>query len=503
MLRDRGPLHNIGYGVTSRDFEFGQRYGEMPSPESGFVSRALHDNPILKMAAAMLATGLSAGVAGKLVKTGGLKLGYRLSENAAASEAAGINNLITRAHRTMLRMRSLLDEYQGVARPTEGKQRLVYRNASDILTTGYDSVASPRIGYAQSSRAVSAAQGWSYRNELQQQLVKQARRLPYEVPAFYVADKTIGRTFYGGEKQDTNKKKNWYDPSRVTDFAKDIGRSTLLQVGGFMLPAAGLAAAKNSSINFFKTAEQRWDSVYSGYRQLSPTQKKIYQNFNFLKGSLSEVGQDLFKIFDKTITFGERSTGALAAAFTAASGVSKNPVLDLHRFRHGSPPLGASPPAGGYGKQLAEDIASMDLSRINRGINTAHDHLRVDSLLDLIPGYKSARQGVNEGLKKYKNLQQAQKYIRVAEGSSGSDFDDIMAAIRQINGLDPTSTEVPSILSRNIQDILNKRTSPLLSKARAFEEKVGREYSQRVNGSFERTFRAGRNFTQELKRTSI
>ncbi len=74
MIRDNGPIHNVGFGASSRDFESGDKEQQGPSPHSGFISRALDDNPVMKMASSIVATGIAATVAGKLLRGGGLKL---------------------------------------------------------------------------------------------------------------------------------------------------------------------------------------------------------------------------------------------------------------------------------------------------------------------------------------------------------------------------------------------------------------------------------------------
>ena len=74
MQRDRGPIHNIGFGVTSREFTTGDDTQDGPSPDSGYVSRALDGRPLVKMATAMIATGVAATVAGKFLRGGGLKI---------------------------------------------------------------------------------------------------------------------------------------------------------------------------------------------------------------------------------------------------------------------------------------------------------------------------------------------------------------------------------------------------------------------------------------------
>jgi len=74
MQRDRGPIHNIGFGVTSREFTTGDDNENGPSPDSGYINRALEGRPIVKMASAIIATGVAAVVAGKMLRGGGLKI---------------------------------------------------------------------------------------------------------------------------------------------------------------------------------------------------------------------------------------------------------------------------------------------------------------------------------------------------------------------------------------------------------------------------------------------
>lgn len=74
MLRDKGPIHNIGFGVSSREFTPNDNQQNGLSPDSGYVNRALEGRPLVKMASAMIATGIAATVAGKFLRGGGLKI---------------------------------------------------------------------------------------------------------------------------------------------------------------------------------------------------------------------------------------------------------------------------------------------------------------------------------------------------------------------------------------------------------------------------------------------
>lgn len=98
MIRDNQPIHNIGFNLTSRDVH-SDASAEVSgkSAHSGFVARALEDHPVLRMTTAMVATGVAATVAGRFVRQGGLKLGYKLSQNArAAQEGTFLNRSVQR-----------------------------------------------------------------------------------------------------------------------------------------------------------------------------------------------------------------------------------------------------------------------------------------------------------------------------------------------------------------------------------------------------------------------
>jgi hypothetical protein len=128
MLRDNQPIHNIGFGVTSRDI--GNAKGDedvTASPNSGFIARALDGNPIVRLVTAMMATGTAAVIAGKVVRGQGLKLGYKLTQAAQAAESAGKSTVFSRSHEGLMRIRSILDELEGVFRPDSYKRDGVVR----------------------------------------------------------------------------------------------------------------------------------------------------------------------------------------------------------------------------------------------------------------------------------------------------------------------------------------------------------------------------------------
>lgn len=321
-------------------------------------------------------------------------------------------------------------------------------------------------GYGMAQAGLSQGDtGWHWRDQLQQNLVRQARRLPYEVPAFYAADKTVGRTLFGRKDDEKGPRKKWYDPSRAIDIGKDIAKTAAFQIGGFMIPVGLAGASKNSSLNFFRTAEKRWDSTYAGYKQLTPAQKKLYERTNFLRGSLSELGTDVADVLDKTIKFSERSTGALSSAMVAIQGVHKNPVGDLYAARHGAQPNATFSEKA---KNIAKDIYLGNKRALNNGLE---DSLKVSTLLDFIPGYKAIRQGLSQGTKEYKSLKAAQVYL-------DSPSDQLTAAQKIISRAhfkteNIVDADVNPIFIRSVSNLLAKRSSPIVRLAQQFEKEVG------------------------------
>lgn len=308
--------------------------------------------------------------------------------------------------------------------------------------------------------------------------MRQARRLPYEVPAFYAADKYITKPLFGGGEQDTGPKKKWYDPSRGVDIAKDLAKTTLFQMGGFMLPTAAAGAAKESSLNFYRTAQERLMATNAtGYSTIKNTTKHaIYEKSLNLKGILEGVGHDLFSVLDKSIKFSERSSGALSSAFIAMTDIHKNPVAALYSQRHGSTPApGAAKPSRKQVVQnLAKDIYKGDKTKLNQvDVGKPLQGTQIDSMLDLIPGYKAVRQGAKTAHEEYQKLSFAQSFL----DKPGTNWNKINDGFAKILGADKATTEgaklINASLGESILNIQRKRSSDVFSLLREFDTKTG------------------------------
>jgi hypothetical protein len=294
------------------------------------------------------------------------------------------------------------------------------------------------------------------------------------VPAFYAADKYITKPLFGGGEENAGPKKKWYDPSRGIDIAKDLAKTTLFQMGGFMLPTAAAGAAKESSLNFYRTAQERLMATNAtGFSNLSAGTAKhaIYEKSLNLKGMLEGVGHDLFSVLDKSIKFSERSSGALASAFVAMTDVHKNPVAALYSQRHGSAPAPGTPKPSRRQvvQNLARDIYKGNTTTLNNGIQGT----KLDSMLDLIPGYKSVRQGAKTAHEEYQKLSFAQSFL----DKPGTNWNKIQEGFGKILGADKATTEgaqlINTSLGESILNIQRKRSSDAFSLLREFDTKTG------------------------------
>jgi hypothetical protein len=252
-------------------------------------------------------------------------------------------------------------------------------------------------------------------------------------------------------------------------------------MGGFMLPTAAAGAAKESSLNFYRTAQERLMATNAtGYSTIKNTTKHaIYEKSLNLKGMLEGVGHDLFSVLDKSIKFSERSSGALASSFIAMTDIHKNPVAALYSQRHGSTPApGLSKPSRKQVIQnLARDIYKGDKAALNKittstGTGTVQG-TKIDSMLDLIPGYKAVRQGAKSAHEEYQKLSFAQSFL----DKPGYNWNKIQEGFGKILGADKATTEgaqlINTSLGESILNIQRKRSSDVFSLLREFDTKAG------------------------------
>lgn len=226
MIRDRGPQHNLGYGLLSRDLPLGQEEEQGPDPFGSFIGQALHDDPILKFFAVGAATLVGMHVAGSLVRKGGIKLGKKMLDAE--------NSVIPKTMKSTLvndftKIRDTLDDWEGVTRVAD----------PDNPDSLFGSTVISKTGFAY--RKGDEGAEWALRDEVQQRLVRQARRLPYELPAAYAAQRMpgIGTDAIFGTDQE---RPNWASP---TDVLSDFANTSAKNLAAYLLPfEAGGAVVK-------------------------------------------------------------------------------------------------------------------------------------------------------------------------------------------------------------------------------------------------------------------
>jgi hypothetical protein len=413
VIRDRGPIHNLGYGITSRDLPFNEGETEGVSPNSGYVSKALDGHPVMRFFAHTAASMAVAGVLGAGLKKGGLRLAEKLQ-----------SKLSTTTIKDITQIRKHLDELQGVKRAIEGVddpyEALVFRDPNtNELTTGYlgkDSEVHRGL-YLTSDELKQAGRGitsepaavWSLKDDIQKKLVRAGRRMPYELPALYVTQRGISDQLFGdGENR---KKLNWYNPADVvSDFVKTSVTNVATMILPFETAGAGITSGKRS-LSTFKNSMQH-------LHELSPIKQKAHKGFVDLTELLSEVGHDLSTISNKFLRTASQTSAAVNAA---ANALNEQPrfvdALSKARF--------------GYKEARRRSIQNGE-SRLRKAGQMAKGlAFGVDDeygALDAIPAFRGLTQAVRKGHQEFKlfgqgydALQSSMKYNQMLSAASSKD----------------------------------------------------------------------------------
>lgn len=309
MLQDPGPSQNLGFGVNSRRDLPKNNTSPGADPGGSFIEKSLHEHPFLKFAAASAATVVGMHVAGSLIKKGGAK-GLRLAaKSVESSNSTILKDAFTTLGHEMRSVSRTLDEWEGVYRAADGTRipsNFVYSPAErKLMDRGGDPVAA-----------------WSLRQELQQRMVRQARRLPYELPAAYMVQRFPGvgtdDMFGYGDERD---KPNWYNP---LDVVGDFAQQSVKNLAGFLLPIEmGGAVAKSGWQRILQHADGA----------ASPYVKNMGVNLDL---SLKLVGHSAGDILHDMVRFSNKSTAAFGSGIGEAVRHNKSLVEVLHDMRTGT-----------------------------------------------------------------------------------------------------------------------------------------------------------------------
>ena len=390
MFRDRGPIHNIGYGVSSRDMPSREGETETPSPGSGRIAKALDNHPIMKFFGSAATAMVVTMAASKLTKSGGLKLGKFLQDSSDNAIRAGrLDAPSTRLVKGIQDLRRGFDELQSVARNVDGVDdvysKLVYE-VDGKLTTGYDGISSER-GYfrpisPQGRRTTGtglsseSAEVWTTRDEIQKKLIRAGRRLPYELPALYITQRAITEPLFG-QNQD-KKKINWYNPA---DVLSDFVKQSVLNVATITLPFEGLGAAGAAGKSSLTTLANSMNDLNS----LTPIQRKASAFAFDLKSLLAEVGHDSAGLINKTLKASSQTAGAFAAGVQEARNSQPEFLQAAYAAKHGAQDAArrASDVNAGKLKILTAQAKGFFVSKSEDGYG----------ILDTFPGIKGMYSG--------------------------------------------------------------------------------------------------------------
>ena len=424
MIRDRGPLQSLGNGISSRDIPVGDGETEGVSQDSGMVSKALNGHPVMRFFAHMGTTVLVAGVGAAMLKKGGLKLAEKL-------ETHGSTSLV----KDMIDIRKHLDALQGVKRMVDGVndpyEKLVYK-IGDELTNGYMGGAHSAFGYSftknelrQAGRGLTSepASIWAFKEEMQQRMIRAGRRMPYELPALWGAQKAVTDPLFGNN--DKRKKVNWYNPADVlTDFVK----TSVNNIATMVLPGEVLGGTVNAAKSSLNTFQYSMDSLSS----LSPLKQKVAKGYLDLTDILSEVGHDAMTAGNAFLKKSAQTSGAFSSA-AKAMGADEQPkiVQALHDARRGATAAyRASAASKDPGLKRATIYAKSLAFGVNDGVG----------LIDSIPALRGLSSGIRVGRQQFRVFGEAYDALEnsiahgklLAASSPGTHAESVISAMQKI-----------------------------------------------------------------------
>lgn len=292
MIRDQGPRNIIRYGVTNRFYDEKEDPDAGGNPEGGFLARKLEGHPIARFLSTAATTMVVMGVAGALVRKGGVRLATDLEARAAGKLAAGeaLNageRFATGALRDVRRLRELIDEWEVTK---------LYDGDPEVLR-GFEMDRERTIHAIRTHSDPNAS--WTLKKELISRFSTQARRLPYELPAAYVAQRAFIDPIFGEEKSDVK----WYNPVDViSDFAEQSLKNIVFMVG----PMEGAMGAGKYGFNrFMSWGRQGARGGVAGEvsQGVQNTLHLVGQDFsNFIGGGgLKPNGQQRVSLYNRTL----------------------------------------------------------------------------------------------------------------------------------------------------------------------------------------------------------
>lgn len=425
MIRDRGPIYVTGFGTTSRNIPIDQREEKGTSSESGYLSKRLNDHPFARFALYNTLAIAGMAVAGSLIKSGGIKLTQRwgrelIKDGTYIARADGELPIRTQAVRGVRKLQKMFDEWQGIERylpDLEGAEGAVSLQRDDIFNANIFDFANEQFGASSKNidffdrlRASTARGGPNVEGDLRwrdfykQSMIRQARRLPYELPALYATQRGVLDPLFGSEKE----KPNWYNP---IDVLSDFGLESAKNTAFLLLPLeVGPAAVREKYRRFMAS------SMYQGGNAalIAKRNRAI-----LLNEQLSLLGQDFSNVVSNLTNFSSRTLSSFGTAIGESVKSNRGIVQHLHDVRASARRQGRSVtfkdlfttdaadvqvgPFGGTGtffKSFKQEFGpwSEKFSRPARASGTTDFEMAAEAIGSLAPGRRNQGRFVQERL---------------------------------------------------------------------------------------------------------
>lgn len=401
MIRDPGPIHSLGFSVTSRDIPLNAGEQEGDAPNSGFISRALNDHPIMKFLASAALTMGGTYLAAKLTKDGGL----RLAKYAQDLSDNGQSTFATSIIRNVVDIRRHLDELQGVQRYVEGVDdvysKIVFEQEGR-LTTGYEGALSERRGYgfltgeqrrlAGRNFMSEPTETYVFRDELQKRLVRSGRRLPYELPAMYGVQKAVSEPLFG-KRENSERKVKWYNPA---DVIADFTKTSLTNIATMILPFEFAGATVSQATSSLNTLRYSMNDM----RRLTPVQKAASRGVKEVSELLAEVGHDFASLTNRFLKTSAQVSGSLSTAgevFKDRTGFVQN----LRSLRFG---VESAREAARNAQASRSEIRNVTFKTLFRGFEDPVSGAASRTVFDLIPSFSGMPAAFKAGRDEFKLL---------------------------------------------------------------------------------------------------
>lgn len=376
MIQDKGPKQNLGFGLPLVEGEPNEDTESGISADSGAIAKYLGDKPLLKFASVAVASLVSMHVAGKVASHGG----YHLAEQAAniSKRKGWLADQTQNGLFQVRRAQKLLDEMQGVTREFVDPSDPTIFAKRHTETGKWIKEETVRVDGRAFRDTDDRLPPWLLRDEMQQRLVRQARRLPYEMPGFYLADKAIIDPLTGDNK-DPKAKVKWTNPVDVMgDFAWETVKNVTTNVLPFEL-ATG--SGKNAVQRLLKTMSAPTGPTTASSGVLTS------------QAILEQLGVKAGDVINSTLKFSNQSMGAFSNAIEEAS-KQRRGMTDLSRS--GSAIVRANP----HGRQAGFARRNHEKSKL-----LYQDTGFRNQALDSMPGpFKGMRTGVQKFRQTFKEV---------------------------------------------------------------------------------------------------